>query len=110
MKKISDDYNNRLLTDKDFAKRAEERHQADNEREKKKKIDRKKKQQHQEDTQLLFENFFCEKLIWGPMAVAYKEKYHTAYMPIGCGRFLYQCQIIRKTDLYEVWGWAHTNV
>ena len=102
MKKISDEYNNRLLTDKDFAKRAEERHQADNEREKKKKIDRKKKQQHQEDTQLLFENFFGEKLTWGPMAVAYREKYHTAYMPIGGGRFLYQCQIIRKTDLYEV--------
>jgi hypothetical protein len=36
MKKISDEYNNRLLTDKDFAKRVEERHQADNEREKKK--------------------------------------------------------------------------
>ena len=36
------------------------------------------------------------------MAVTYREKYHTAYMPIGGGRFLYQRQILRKPDLYEV--------
>jgi hypothetical protein len=101
-KKYSDEYNDRLLTDKAFAKRVMERHIAEKEREKQKKIDRKQKQQRDEDTQILFENFFGEKMIWGPMAVTYREKYHTAYMPIGGGRFLFQRQIVRKADLYEV--------
>ncbi len=79
-----------------------ERHIAKKEREKQKKIDWKQKQQRAEDTQILFENFFNEKMIWGPMAVTYREKYHTAYMPIGGGRFLFQRQIVRKADLYEV--------
>ena len=102
MKKYSDEYNDRLLTDKDFAKRAEERHKAQKESEKKKKMVRKQKQQRDEDSEVLFENFFGEKLTWGPMAASYREKYHTAYMPIGSGKFLFQRQIIRKADLYEV--------
>ena len=102
MKKYSDEYNDRLLTDKDFAKRAAERHNAEKEREKKKNIDRKQKQQRDEDSEVLFENFFGGKLTWGPMAASYREKYHTAYMPIGSGKFLFQRQIIRKADLYEV--------
>ena len=36
------------------------------------------------------------------MAVTYREKYHTEYMPIGGGRFLFQRQIVRKANLYEV--------
>lgn len=102
MKKYVDEYNYRLLTDIGFAKRAEERHNAEKERKKKQNIDRKQKQQRDEDCEVLFENFFGEKLTWGPMAVTYSEKYHTAYMPIGCGKFLFQRQIIRKADLYEV--------
>lgn len=102
MKKYSDEYNHRLRTDKAFAERALDRHIAEMEREKQKKIDQKKKKQRSEDTEILFENFFGEKMTWGPMAVTYREKYYTAYMPIGGGRFLYQCQIIRKADLYEV--------
>ena len=51
-----------------------ERHIAKKEREKQKKIDQKQKQQRDEDTQILFENFFGEKMIWGPMAVTYREK------------------------------------
>jgi hypothetical protein len=79
-----------------------ERHIAKKERGKQKKIDRKQKQQRDEDTQILFENFLGEKMIWGPMAVTYREKYHTAYMPIGGGRFSFQHHIVRKADLYEV--------
>jgi len=79
-----------------------ERHIAMKERGKQKKIDRKQKQQRDEDTQILFENFLGEKMIWGPMAVTYREKYHTAYMPIGGGRFSFQHHIVRKADLYEV--------
>ena len=66
MKKYSDEYNNLLLSDKAFANQAMERHIADNERVKQKKIDRKQKQ---EDTEILFENFFGEKMSWGHMAV-----------------------------------------
>jgi len=77
MKKYSDEYNDRLLTDKAFAKRVMERHIAEKERKKQKKIDRKQKQQRDEDTQIIFENFLGEKMIWGPMAVTYREKYHT---------------------------------
>jgi len=102
MKKYVDEYNDRLLTDIGFAKRAEERHNAEKERKKKQNIDRKQKQQRDEDCEVLFENFFGEKLTWGPMALTYSEKYHTAYMPIGSGKFLFQRQIIRKADLYEV--------
>lgn len=102
MKKYVDEYNDRLLTDIGFAKRAEERHNAEKERKKKQNIDRKQKQQRDEDCEVLFENFFGEKLTWGPMALTYSEKYHTAYMPIGSGKFLFKCQIIRKADLYEV--------
>ena len=36
-------------------------------------------------------------MIWGPMAVTYREKYHTEYMPIGGGRFLFQLQILTTT-------------
>jgi len=75
---------------------------AEKEREKLKKIDRKQKQQRDEDSQIFFKNFFGEKMIWGPMAVTYREKYHTAYLPIVSGRFLFQCQIDRKANLYEV--------
>jgi hypothetical protein len=103
MKKNSDKYNDRLLTDKAFAKRAMERHIAEKERRKQKKIDQKQKQQRDEDTEILFENFFGEKMIWGPMAVTYREKYHTAYVPIGVGRFSFHCQIVRKAYLYEVY-------
>jgi len=46
-----------------------ERHIAMKERGKQKKIDRKQKQQRDEDTQIIFENFLGEKMIWGPMAV-----------------------------------------
>ena len=56
MKKHADEYNDRLLTDIGFAKRAEERHNAKKEREKKQNIDRKQKQQRDEDCELLFEN------------------------------------------------------
>jgi len=66
MKKNSDKYNDRLLTDKAFAKRAMERHIAEKERRKQKKIDQKQKQQRDEDTEILFENFFGEKMIWDP--------------------------------------------
>ena len=65
MKKYSDEYSDRLLSDKAFAKRAMERHIADKERVKQKKIDRKQKQQRAEDTKILFENFFGEKMSWG---------------------------------------------
>ena len=85
-----------------FAKHVMERHIADKEREIQKKIDWKQKQQRDEDTQILFENFLGEKMIWGPMAVTYREKYHTACMPIGGGRFLFQRQIVKKANLYEV--------
>jgi len=89
MKKYSDEYNDRLLPDKAFTKRAMERHIAEKEREKQKMIDRKQKQQRGKDTKILFKNFFGEKMIWGPMAVTYREKYHTAYMPIDGGRFFF---------------------
>ena len=108
MKKNSDKYNDRLLTDKAFAKHAMERHIAEKERRKQKKIDQKQKQQRDEDTEILFENFFGEEMIWGHMAVTYREKYHTAYVPIGVGRFSFQCQIDRKAYLYEV-VWSQTT-
>ena len=65
-KKHSEQYKNRLTTDKDFAKHAEEKHKAENERQKKK-IDQKQKQQNDEDIQLLFENFFGKKGFGDPL-------------------------------------------
>ena len=64
MKKYSEQYKNRLMTDNDFEKRVEEKGKAEYKRQKKKKIDRKQKHQNDEDIQLLFENFFGKKGIW----------------------------------------------
>ncbi len=90
-----------MITDKDFAKREEKEHQAEKERVKRKKIDRNNRKQRKEDMNILFENFFEENRIWGPIADLYWKKYCTAYMPIGNESFLYKHAIVRKEALYK---------
>ena len=105
-KQIRDKYNDRLSTDSDFAARTEERKIAERLRRK----DKKKEQLHKvEDVNILFENFFGPKNVWGPIADAYRKKYYTEYMPIGEGRFLRGHEIVRKDNLY-VSGVASSNV
>jgi hypothetical protein len=87
------------MTDNDFAKREENKRQTEKERVKRKKIDRKNRKQREEDMTILFENFFAENRIWGPIADIYQKKYYTAYMPIGDERFLYEHATVRKKDL-----------
>jgi hypothetical protein len=89
------------MTDKDFAKRKENKHQAEKERVKRKKIDQKNRKQREEDMNILFENFFGENRIWEPIANLYQKKYYTAYMPIGDERFLCGHAVRRKEDLYK---------
>jgi hypothetical protein len=63
---------------------------------------KKKEQLHKvEDINILFENFFGPKNVWGPIADAYKKNSYTEYMPIGEGRFLRGHKIVRKENLYE---------
>ncbi len=50
---------------------------------------------------ILFENFFEENRIWGPIVDSYQKKYYTAYMPIGDERFLYEYDIVRKEGSYK---------
>ncbi len=68
---------------------------------KRKKIDRQNRKQSEEKMNILFENFFGDNKIWGPIADSYQKKYYTAYMPIGYERFLYEHAIVRKEDLYK---------
>ena len=97
-KQSRDKHNERLLTNINFAKCTEEQKTADKERRKHKK----KEQLHKvEDINILFENFFGPKNVWGPIADAYRKKYYTEYMPIGEGRFLRGHKIVRKENLYE---------
>jgi hypothetical protein len=97
-KRNRDKHNEKLLTDKDFTKRTEERKRAEREGRK----HQKKEQVHKiEDINILFENFFGPKNVWGPIADAYLKKYHTEYMPIEEGMFLRGHEIVRKANLYE---------
>jgi hypothetical protein len=43
------------------------------------------------------------------MAVTYREKNHTAYMPDGGGRFLFQCQIIRRPTYMRFVRYPNNN-
>ena len=101
MKRHMDEYKERLMTDKEFAKREEEKRQIERERATLKKMEKLNKKQRDEDLNVLFENFFGENRTWGPIAESYKTKFHTAYMPIGEGRFLHEHTIWRKENLYE---------
>jgi len=105
-KKSLEEYMERLKTDTVFAERMEEKRLAEKERARKKKIDKLKRKERDEDIEVLFENFFGENRVWGPIADEYKEKYSTRYMPIGDGRFLYEHEIVRKRNLYEISGRA----
>jgi hypothetical protein len=97
-----EEYKERLMTEKDFAKQEEEKCQVEKERVKRKKIDQQNRKQREEDMNILFENFFGETRIWGPIAHSYQEKYYTAYMPIGSEMFSYEHVIVRKEDLYKI--------
>jgi hypothetical protein len=100
--KQKEEYKKRLVTDKDFARWEQEKCQVEKERAKRKKIDLKNRKQREEDMNILFENFFGENRIWGPIAdLLYQKKYYTAYMPIGDERFSYAHAIVRKEDLYK---------
>jgi hypothetical protein len=96
-----EEYEERLITDKDFAKLEEKKRQAEKERVNRKKIDQSNMKQRKEDMNILFENFFEENRIWRPIADLYQKKYYTAYMPIGNEKFLYEHAIVRKEDLYK---------
>ncbi len=89
------------MTDKEFVKQEEEKRQAKKERVIRKKIDLQNRKQRDEDMNILFKNFFGENRTWGPIADSYQKKYHSAYMPIGKGRFLYEHAILRKENFYE---------
>jgi hypothetical protein len=90
-------HNERLLPDTNFATCTEEQKTAERERRK-----QKKEQLHKvEDINILFENLFGPKNVWGPIADAYKNFFYTEYMPIGEGRFLRGHTIVRKENLYE---------
>ncbi len=65
------------------------------------KIDLQDRKQRDEDMNILFENYFRKNRTWGPIADSYRKKYHSAYMPIGEGKFLYEHAILRKKNLYE---------
>ncbi len=94
-------YKQRLMTDKEFAKQDKEKCQAEKERVKRKKMDRQNRKQRDKDMNILFENFFGENRIWGPIADLYRKKYYSTYMPIGNGRFLHEHAILRKENLYK---------
>jgi hypothetical protein len=94
-------YKQGLMTDKEFAKRDEEKCQAEKERVNRKNMDWQNRKQRDEDMNILFENFFGENRIWGPIADSYWKKYYSRYMPIGNGRFLHEHAILRKENLYE---------
>ena len=90
-------HNEILATDINFAKHTEEWKTAERERRKHKK----KEQLHKvEEINILFENFFRPKNVWGPIADAYRKKYYTEYMPIGEGRLLRGYKIVRTDNLY----------
>ncbi len=89
------------MTDKEFAKREQEKRQIERERASLKKMEKLNKKQRDEDLNVLFENFFGENRTWGPIAESYKTKSHTAYMPTGEGRFLHEHTIWRKENLQE---------
>ncbi len=99
MKRHMDEYKVRLMTDKEFAKREEEKRQIERERALLNKMEKLNKKQRDEDLNVLFEIFFGDNRTWGPIAESYKTKLHTAYMPIGEGRFLHEHTIWRKENL-----------
>jgi hypothetical protein len=101
LKRHLEEYKERVMSDKEFAKREEEKRHAKKEREKRKKMELQNRKQRDEDMNQLFENFFGEKRTWGQIADSYRKKYCSAYMPVGEGRFLYEHTILRKENLYE---------
>jgi hypothetical protein len=100
MKTYMEEYKNRLMTDEEFAKREEGKRCIERERERLRKMEKKNEKQRNEDLNVLFENFFGENKIWGPISESYRTKFHTAYMPIGEGRFLHKHTIWRKENFY----------
>ncbi len=89
------------MTDNEFSKWEEKKHQAKKEKVSRKKVDLHKREQRDKDINILFKNFFGENRTWGPIADSYWKKYHSAYMSIGKGRLLYEHAILRKENLYE---------